>query len=154
MTAMEQLQQAAETKHQDNVVMSRAYATTLSALTPANFFLVVGAALLSLVAGTSLLIKNDVLKSETAAILALVSSAFTIVHTKLGCEQYQGKCKDLMAFHRGIAERYANLHTDFDNEDAFRAGLSALNQKLANEMESSRDLPFTLAVKLAKKKKP
>ena len=146
MNAMERLQQAAETKHQESVVMSRAYATTLFALTPLNFILVVGAALLSLVAGASLLIQNKVLTSEHAGLLALLSSAFTIVHTKLGCEHYQGECKRLEGFHRGLAARYASLRTDVDDVDAFRAGLSALNQKLADKIEDSPCFPFDWTV--------
>jgi len=151
MTAMERLQQAAETKHQDNVVLFRAYVTTLSALTPANFLLVVGAALLSLVAGASLLTKNGVLSSETAGILALLSSAFTIIHTKIGCEQYQGQCEQLKSFHRGIAEEYADLRT-VDDVDALRERLSALNEELAKRMKGSPHLPFKWAVTRATKK--
>jgi hypothetical protein len=146
MNAIEQLKQAAETKHRDNAVMSRAYATTLSALTPINFILVVGAALLSLVAGASLLVKGGVLDPFQSGILALVSSALTIIHSKLGCEQYQAECRKLGSFHRGIAEDYANLRI-VDDADKFRERFSALNDQLSAMTKSSTCLPFNWTIK-------
>ena len=141
MNAMEQLKQAAEAKHRESIVMARAYATTLSALTPANFVLVVGAAMLSLVAGASILIENNVLTNVQSGILALVSSALTIIHSKLGCEQYQAECRKLVSFHRGIAEDYANLRI-VDDVDKFRDRFSALNDQLSAMIKSSTSLPF------------
>src|SRR5215218_9773420 len=78
MQAIDQLKQAAEAKRQESRLMSRAYSSTLSALIPANFVLVVGAALLSLVAGATILIENDLLTKTESGILALLSGAFTI----------------------------------------------------------------------------
>jgi len=151
MNSMEQLKQASETKQRDSLVMSRAYATTLSALTPLNFVLVIGAALLSLVAGASILTENKVLTNVQSGILALVSSALTIIHSKLGCEQYQAECRKLVSFHRGIAEDYENLRI-VDDVDKLRDRLSALNDQLSAMIKSSASLPFDWTVKRIKTK--
>jgi hypothetical protein len=149
MDAMDQLKQAAETKHRESLVTSRAYATTLSALTPVNFILVVGAALLSLVAGASILIENNLLTNVQSGILALVSSALTLIHSKLGCEQYQAECRKLVSFHQGIAEDYSNLRI-VDDVDKFRDQLWALNNQLSAMIKSSPSLPFNWTLERAK----
>ena len=146
MNSMEQLKQAAETKHRDNLVMSRAYATTLFALTPVNFVLVVGAALLSLAAGASILTENELLTNVQSGMLALVSSALTIIHSKLRCDEYQAECRKLVSFHRGIAEDYADLRT-VDDIDKFRESLSALNNQLSGMIKISTSLPFDWTIK-------
>jgi hypothetical protein len=51
----------------------------------------------------------------SSGLLALASGALTIIHSKLGCEEYQAECKKLLSFHRGIAEDYGNLK--FVDED-------------------------------------
>ena len=150
MDSIDQLKLAAETKHKESIVMSRAYETTLSALTPVNFVLVVGA-LLSLVAGASILIENNVLSNIQSGILALVSSALTIVHSKLGCEQYQAECRKLVSFHRGIAEDYANLRF-LDDVDKCRDRFSALNDQLSAMIKSSTSLPFSWTVERVRTK--
>src|SRR5215510_5875019 len=82
-TMLDELRQAAERKRRESRMLSQAYSSTLSALVPANFLLVVGAALLSLVAGATILIENDLLTKIQSGVLALVSGAFTIIHSKL-----------------------------------------------------------------------
>ena len=109
MDTISHLKLAAEEKRKENLILSLAYAKTLAWLIPANFILVVGAALLSLVAGATILTENKWLTKDVSGLLALVSGALTIVHSKLGCEQYQGECRKLSAFHRGMAADYGNL---------------------------------------------
>jgi ABC-type multidrug transport system fused ATPase/permease subunit len=146
-----QLTQATQAKLKDCRVMSQAYATTLSALVPANFLLVVGAALLSLVAGATILIKGNLLSETTAGILALMSGALTIIHSKLGCEQYQSECKKLSSFYRGIAEDYGNLQFITD-ENEFRRRVSALNDQLSSVVKNSSAVPFDWTLTKAKQR--
>lgn len=150
MEDIDQLKQAAEGKRRACRVMSQAYSTTLSRLTPANFVLVVGAALLSLVAGATILIENNVLTKIQSGVLALMSGALTIIHSKLGCEAYQAECKKLVSFYRGIAEDYANLEVVNDVEE-FRKRFSALNDQLSAAIKSSSALPFDWTIAKAKK---
>ena len=151
MEVIDQLKQAAEVKRRESSVISQAYSTTLSALAPANFFLVVGAALLSLVAGATILIENNLLTKIQSGVLALVSGALTIIHSKLGCEQYQAECKKLLTFHRGMAEDYANLQV-VNDIDEFRKRLSALNDQLSTAVKNSSALPFNWSITRAKKR--
>src|SRR5262249_35762216 len=146
----DQLKQEAKVKQRESRVMSQAYSTTLSTLTPANFVLVVGAALLSLVAGATILIQNDVLTKTNSGILALMSGALTIIHSKLGCEQYQAECKKLLSFYRGIAEDYANLEL-INDVDEFRKRFFALNDQFAATIKTSSAFPFDWTVIKAKK---
>jgi hypothetical protein len=151
MEGIDQLKQAAEGKRRECWVMSQAYSTTLSTLTPVNFVLVVGAALLSLVAGATILIENNVLTKIQSGVLALMSGAFTIIHSKLGCEPYQAECKKLVSFYRGIAEDYANLVV-VNDIDEFRKRLSALNDQLSAAIKNSSALPFDWTIAKAKKR--
>jgi hypothetical protein len=91
MDSLDDLKQIAKEKSTECKVQSCAYSITLSSLVPANFVLVVGAALLSLVAGASILTKNELISELQAGIMALVSGGFTIIHSKLGCDQYQAE---------------------------------------------------------------
>ena len=142
MESLEQLKLASETKRQESIEMARGYAKTLSTLIPANFVLVVGAALLSLIAGATILIDNNLLTPPQSGMLALVSGALTIIHSKLGCEQYQAECKKLLSFHRGMAQDYANLCILTDDEE-FRKRLSTLNDQLSAMVKSSTAWPFS-----------
>ena len=150
MTTIDQLMAEAIRRRDENLVLSQAYQKTLNWLMPANFLLVVGAAILSLVAGATILIENSFLTRVQSGILALVSGAFTIVHSKLGCEQYQSECKKLMSFHRGIASDYDNLLTAGEVED-FRKRIMALNDQVSAVLKSSTALPFESAVEKARK---
>lgn len=111
---MNELKQLAKEKEVRCLTDAKAYSIWLSKLTPANLLLVVGGALLSLIAGASLLIEQGLLSKETAGILALISSAFTIVHTKLNCDQHQAECKKLRGIYTGLSEDYANLQAESD----------------------------------------
>lgn len=151
MNAIDQLMAEATRRRDENDILSRAYQSTMSRLMPANFVLVVGAAILSLVAGATILVENSFLTPVQSGILALISGAFTIVHSKLGCEQYQAECKKLMSFHRGIAADYANLLT-IDDVEEFKKRITALNDQVSSVLKSTTALPFEGAVERAKRR--
>lgn len=149
MDTIESLKQGAEEKHKGSIVLSVAYAKSLSALAPANFLLVVGAALLSLVAGASILIENNLLTQQQSGILALISGALTIIHSKLGCERYQSECKKLLSFYRGAAEEYDNLRY-VDDIDDFKRKFFALNDQVSAVARNAAAMPFDWALEKAK----
>jgi hypothetical protein len=151
MVTIDELKQAAELKHRESRVMSHAYSATLSALRPANFVLVVGAALLSLIAGAAILVENDFLTKTQSGVFALVSGAFTIIHSKLGCEQYQAECRKLLSFYRGIAEDYGNLRFLADAEE-FQRQFFALNDQLSAAAKSASAVPYEWAISKAEKR--
>jgi len=150
MITMEQLKEDATSRRSENLVLSAAYSRTVAWLVPANFVLVIGAALLSLVAGASILVKEKFLAEVQSGILALISAAFTIIHSKLGCEQYQAECKKLMSFHRGVATDYSNLLT-IDDVDELRKRLMALNDQVSATIKSTTAVPFERAMVKARK---
>ena len=147
--AIDQLQTQVTRKREENLVLARAYQMTLSWLMPANFVLVVGAAILSLVAGATILIENSLLTNTQSGILALISGAFTIVHSKLGCEQYQAECKKLLSFHRGVAADYENLLTVTEVEE-LKKRVEALNSQVSATLKSTTALPFERALEKAR----
>ena len=147
--AIDQLQTQVTRKREENLVLARAYQMTLSWLMPANFVLVVGAAILSLVACATILIENSLLTNTQSGILALISGAFTIVHSKLGCEQYQAECKKLLSFHRGVAADYENLLTVTEVEE-LKKRVEALNSQVSATLKSTTALPFERALEKAR----
>lgn len=149
MQSIEQFKVEASRRQVENLALARAYQTTLSWLTPANFLLVVGAAILSLVAGASILIEASFINKVQSGVLALISGAFTIIHSKLGCEQYQSECKKLMSFHRGMAADYENLLSLDDSED-LKKRLAALNDQVSALLKSTTALPFEGALERAR----
>ena len=120
----------------DCTIQAEAYSIWLKKLTPANWLLVVGAALLSLIAGASLLVNQDLLPKEVAGALALISAAFTIIHTKLNCDQHQAECKKLKGSYKGLALQYKNLKSVSDPEE-YRKKLQSLNEKRALILENA-----------------
>ena len=151
METIDELKQAAEERRRECRVLSDAYSVSLSALTPLNFVLVVGAALFSLAAGATILIESNLLTKTQSGVLALVSGAFTIIHSKLGCDQYQGECRKLVSFYRGIAEDYGNLRFIGDG-DEFRKRFLALNDQLAATAKNASALPFQWTVGKAQRR--
>ena len=125
---MEELKRIAKEKEVQCLIQARAYSLWLSNLKPANLILVVGGALLSLVAGASLLIEQGVLTKEFAGILALISAGFTIVHNKLNCDQHQAECKKLKNAYKGLSEDYANLQI-VDDINILKERIEALNSE-------------------------
>ena len=150
MDTISHLKVAAEEQRKENLILSLAYSKTLAWLIPANFILVIGAALLSLVAGATILIENNWLTKVQSGVLALVSGALTIVHSKLGCEQYQAECRKLSALHRGIAADYGNLQIADDVED-LKKRMMALNEQVSAAFKSSTASPFASTVAKAKR---
>ncbi len=127
---MKELIEQAKENELDCKSLAKAYSIWLKKLTPANWLLVLGAALLSLVAGASLLVNQGVLTKEAAGVLALISAAFTIIHTKLNCDHHQAECKKLKGSYKGLALEYKNLKSISDLEE-YRKKLQSLNDKRA-----------------------
>ena len=151
MELLDELKRAANLKQRECRITAHAYSATLSALKPANFVLVVGAALLSLIAGATILVDNGLLTKIQSGVLALLSGAFTIVHSKLGCEQYQGECKKLLSFYRGMAEDYTNLHLQpIIDAGEFHKRFFELNNQFSAAVKSSTAFPFNWATSIAK----
>jgi len=150
MTEIEELKKDVMSRRNENLALSMAYTKTLNWLMPANFVLVIGAALLSLVAGASILTRSKLLTEMAAGVLALVSSAFTIIHSKMGCEQYQAECKKLRSFHRGMAADLSNL-LSIDDVHELRKKLSALNDQVSVTMKSTTAYPFEHTLEAARK---
>ena len=150
MATIEQLQGEATRRRDENLVLARAYQGTLNLLMPANFVLVVGAALLSLVAGATILIETSFLNKVQSGILALVSGAFTIIHSKLRCEEYQAECKKLLAFHRGIAAEYENLLIVDDGDD-LKKQIRALNDQVSTTLKATAAVPLAGALEKARR---
>ena len=133
---MEKLKALARDKEKKSLVRGEAYSIWLSTLTPVNFVLVIGGALLSLFAGASLLIDQGVLTKEVAGLMALASSSFTLVHNKLNCDQHQAECRKLRSVFRGMAEEYENLQSETDIE-MLKSKLDALNNARAQVLKTA-----------------
>jgi hypothetical protein len=142
---------AGRLKKNECEAMSDAYATSLAALIPANVLLVVGAALLSLVAGASILVENHMLSKTWIAAAALLSSMLTVVHSKLGCDEYQGECKKLIGAYRGFAQDYANIEFVTNTEER-RKRFLALNEQVSAVAKSTNAWPFRWATAVARKR--
>lgn len=84
--------------------------------------------------------QDRVLASETAGWLALISTALTVIHSKLGCEQYQAECKRLVGFYRGIAEDYANLQL-VNDIDGLRRRFFRLNDQFLESLRARPTCP-------------
>jgi hypothetical protein len=138
---------AAQKKRRECLIQSKAYSQTLGALGPANFVLVVGAALLSLVAGATILSAEELISEFTSGVLALISAALTVIHTKLGCEQYQGECRKLMAVYGGLAEDYNNLQ--FASAYDLPRRFMSLNDQLSTAVKNATARPYDWAVRKA-----
>lgn len=119
-----------------------AYGLWLTQLVPANLILVVGAGLLSLAAGASVLVDQRIIGKTATGVMALVSAAFTLVHTRLGCDEHQAECKRLRSFYHGLAIDYANLETEF-NPAEFKAKLDSLNHELSQIRKGTIAYPAT-----------
>jgi hypothetical protein len=81
----------------------------LSALKPANLLLVVGAGLLSLFAGASILTESKIITVHTAGLMALASAALTLIHNLLQCDPHQAECRRLRAAFEGLRTKYGSL---------------------------------------------
>jgi hypothetical protein len=119
---------------------AKAYGLWLTALLPANLILVVGAAVLSAIAGASILVKNSLITDQQAAYLALLSTVFTIVHNGFGCDAHQRECKKLRATYDSMRFRYHALEALVDI-DVVSKQLTDLDTKLAAIKEAATARP-------------
>lgn len=148
MASIDELKAIAESRNLENKTLAIAYAKTLTALLPANLLLVVGAALLSLVAGATILVDQQIISAQTSGVLALISGGLTLIHSKLGCEHYQAECRRLLAFHRGVAEDYRNL-VAIQDPATLAKRVHDLNNELAGALRSSPVMPFEWSMRKA-----
>ncbi|MFT7774390.1 hypothetical protein [Roseateles sp.] len=151
MATMDAERLFASAKVREARIMSDAYSRTLSALAPANFLLVAGAALLSLVAGATVL--AGTLSAMHIGVIALLSSALTTIHSKLGCERYQAECHQMQSWYKGIAQDYENLSL-LDDGDELHERLGQLNDQLASAMKGASAEPFAWALRKAQGSAP
>lgn len=149
MGELEKLKLEADKKRIECAVDAKAYSITLSQLAPANIVLVVGGALLALIAGTSLLVEQGIISKQTAGVLTLVSSGFTIIHNKLNCDQYQAECKRLRSLYEGLSEDYSNLQIEPDVKKLY-SKLEALNTERAQVKKSAGAAPSPKRIEQAK----
>ena len=146
---MDNLKKLAKEKEVKCLIQARAYSLWLNNLRPANLILVVGGALLSLVAGASLLIEQGALTKEVAGILALISAGFTIIHNKLNCDQHQAECKKLKSTYFGLSEDYANLQAE-DDFNTLKEKLDNLNTERTHIIKQSDTQPSQSSLDKAK----
>ncbi len=138
---MKFLKNVAKEKEVKCLIQMRAYSKWLSWLMPFNLLLVVGAALLSLIAGASLLVEQGFITKECSGILALMSAGFTVIHNKLNCDQHQAECKKLKSIYQGLSEEYANLQSESDI-DILKKKIDELNSERTKIIKSCNAEPY------------
>ena len=131
-------------------IKSKAYSIWLTALAPANLVLVVGGALLSLVAGSSLLIEQGLITKAEAGVMALASAGFAIIHKSLNCDHHQAECKKLKNFFSSMAESYDDLRL-IEDEGKLKDKLEELNTEYNHILKNKTADPLNLAVRMAEK---
>jgi len=119
-----------ESRVRDCELQRRAFEIWLSALMPANLILVVGAGLLSLFAGASILTQSRVITTQTAGFMALASAALTLIHNLLRCDPHQAECRRLRRAYEELRIRYHSLDA-FTDETEIRKQLVELDKERA-----------------------
>lgn len=150
MAELETLKSVAEIKRLECAIDAKAFSIWLNTLIPANFILVVGAALLSLVAGTAMFVEDGFLTRQCAGTLAFISAAFTVIHNKLNCDQHQAECRRLKGVYQSLSEDYENLRIETDAEK-FKSQLKQLNDQRGQIMKSSSTWPSAYSHERARK---
>ena len=129
---------------------ARAYSVRLRSLTPYNWALVIGAAVLSTVAGVGIFADLDFFPKESAAILALISGVFTVIHTKANCDYHQAECKKLKGNFERLAWEYRNLKSIADTKER-RRKLQSLNDRCGLLLENAEAQPSPSNIARAKR---
>jgi hypothetical protein len=129
---------------------SRAFGIWTSTLRPANLFFVVGAGLLSLIAGASILKTNDIISPMQAGIIALISSGLTLTHHLLGCDPHQAECRRLKGAFDGLRIAYSGLHV-LTNEAEIRKRIAALDAELATVVKGAAAAPARWCISRAQR---
>ena len=106
-----------ESRVRECELQKRAFEIWLSALRPANLLLVVGAGLLSLFAGASILTQSKIITTQTAGFMALASAALTLIHNLLQCDPHQAECRRLRRAYEGLRIRYRSLDAFTDESE-------------------------------------
>lgn len=150
---LENLRDIAQEKKSECDIKSQAYSITLTRLMPANLLLVVGAALLSLGAGSSLIIDQGIISKTSAGIMALVSSGFTVIHKTLKCDQYQSECKRLKNLYEGLSADYSNLEIE-QELNTYKSKLEELNNEFSTVIKGATVDPIQGAINKAEAFRP
>ena len=129
-------------------VTACAYRVWLSSLRPFNLVLVVGAAVLSTVAGATILAARE--HATLAASLALTSAVLTVVHTKLDCDAHQAECRRLQSAYDALACRYRCLDVADEPED-IKSRLRQLDSSQATLRSETKAVPPNWAIGRAEK---
>ncbi|MGW2663749.1 hypothetical protein ACWCW7_22550 [Nocardia tengchongensis] len=127
----------AASREQECRIQARAYSIWLSVLRPANIVLVVGAAVLSAVAGAAVLASKG---GSLPGYLALVSAVFTVIHTRLDCDVHQAECRHLRSAYDAQADRYRSL-CDADEPVELKNGVRELDASLADMRAAAKAIP-------------
>ena len=131
-------------------ILAVAYSIWLRKLMRWNWVLVLGAALLSLIAGFSLFFDEGILPKKSAGFMIFISAAFTVIHTKLDCYQHQAECKKLRGSYNGLTSRYKDLESISDPEE-YRKELQRLNEARALIEDNTSAQPSPGSIKEAEK---
>lgn len=127
---------------------SRSYAIWLKFLAPANLLFVLGAALLSLVSGAAILQHFSWLTADQAAMAAFVSTAFTLIHTKLKCDSHQDECRRLRAQYDAMKVRFESILHEPDEAIAEKR-LVELDERLSQIVQTAQAWPSNRAERKA-----
>lgn len=136
----------AELDHLKNIARKRregcdnrvnAYTSKIFQLSPSNLVLVVGASLLSLVAGASLFVEQGIIDKKTAGFMAILSSGFTIIHKEMKCDQYQSECKRLKVLFEGLSSDYTNLEIETEPKE-YKSKLEMLNNEYSKIIKGAK----------------
>lgn len=147
---MQDLQNIAKEQEIKCHVMAKAYSIWLKQLFPANIILVVGAAIFALIAGSTHLFKIGAYDySWIAGFLGILSAIFTIIHTKLNCDEHQAQCKILSRKFEAMAEGYLTLRT-YTDEKYYREKLQEMDQQFIKLLAESSAKPSDKALREAK----
>jgi len=117
-----------------------AFDIRLSKLQPANLLLVVGAGLLSLFAGASILTDSRIITSQAAGVMALISAALTLIHNLLHCDPHQAECRRLRGLYEELRIKYRSLKVLTDST-AIQEKLVALDAEQATIAAGATAVP-------------
>ena len=124
------LKDFARKQARDCRLKARQYDVWLAYLTPCNFILVSGAAILSLLAGSSLLVEIEYLTPVRAGLMAITAGVLTILHQTLNCEKHQQECRKLRGTYDAIAHQFTNLEIETE-EGSIKKKIDDLGVQIA-----------------------
>lgn len=149
MQSITELKDYAENKTKECRMERRSMEIWLRALTPANFFLVGMAGLLSAIAGASILIELGPPFETMAGIFALISSALTVIHNRLRCDPHQAEIRRLKKGYYGLETDYGSLSIK-DDAEVISAEIARLDSELGHLHKTTDEVPSRRSIKRAR----